>query len=680
MSHNLKPAARLTIIFVLAIILSGSVLAYFSINNISNLKDLTEKKILEEQRVLSDRVLNAISTILENVTTGLNANKVPLTGLREKLVKRAGEYSFVRQSFIIQKNGQFIHPNFSNSLLPVSGIRSPEKYVSSFTAGETAEFAEHDLRKARSHYLAGLRFAARSSDSARALNALGRVAVKMTDYENAIAHYSLIITDYPQVTDESGLAYSLYALPQLLSITDQDNYTETLQAVRLNLEKMADGTIPLYYSTEELLGSIPEYLKKTGSEKQGNAIVIDGLSACLQEQIRFILVYGEELKGLVAKVNSDHSPSSGNEFFVEGPASGMINSYFLINSSAENHIGFLIDSEKLLDTVLTMELQSGLEFEHIINFPASFSRYDAANDRLVNRSQLNPFFPGHTMVISLSNETLINDIVRRRAWIYGIAFLLLLGSMLLGVVLILRDIAREKHLARLRADFISNVTHELKTPLTSIRMYAESLILGRVKSPEGQKEYLSVMVNETDRLKRMINNILEFSKMEKGKPEYHIVRTNLASLVREAMNEMKYWFEREQFAVTTDLDEDIFAEVDTEKMKQAVGNLLSNAIKYSADLKEISVRVYRGHDHVCVEVSDRGIGIAEEELLRIFEEFYRVEQREGASGTGLGLTVVKEIVNAHNGKITVTSEVGKGSKFVILLKQQSGNSENNPGN
>jgi signal transduction histidine kinase len=667
MGNQVKPAARLTIIFILAIILSGSVLAYFSINNISNLKELTEKKILEEQSVLSDRVSNAINVMLENVTAGLSTNNVSLAGLRERLVVRASEYEFVRQSFILRSNGQFLHPNFSTAMPLVTNIKLSALSVSSFTAGETAEFTEQDLRKARRHYMEGLRYAAGSSDSARALNALGRAAVKMTDYENAIAHYSLIIRDYPGVTDASEMPYSLYALQQLLRITDQNTFSKTHPLVRLCLEKMADGTIPLYYSTEELMGLIPDYLKKSGTDKHDEPAVIENLSESLREQTRFISVYGEELKELAATGNPDDFLYAVNGFVLPDPASGMVHDYFLINTSAENHIGFLLDSDKLLDTILTMDLQSGLEFKHMIDFPAFFSRDDAIDERLVNRSQLNPFFPGQTMVISLTDETLINDIVRRRAWIYGIAFLLLLGAMLLGVVLILRDIAREKHLARLRADFISNVTHELKTPLTSIRMYAESLILGRVKSPEGQQDYLSVMVNETDRLKRMINNILEFSKMEKGKPEYHFVKTNLASLVREAMNEMRYWFEREQFKVTTDLDEDIFAEVDPEKMKQAVGNLLSNAIKYSADIKEVSVRLCRGHEHVFVEVSDRGIGIAEEELSRIFEEFYRVEQREGASGTGLGLTVVKEIVEAHNGKITVESEIGKGSRFTVRL-------------
>ena len=667
MSHSLKPAARLAVIFILAIVLSGSVLAYFSINNISNLKELTEKKILEEQRVLSDRVLNAINVMLINVTAGLSDNNSPLAELRQKLLTKDREFAFVTQSFIIGDRGQFIHPNFSKTLPPSPDIQSFVMSVSSFTTGEIAEFAEQDLRKARSHYQSGLKYASESSDTARALNALGRVAVKMTDYENAIAHYSLIITDHSDVTDANGLPYSCYALQQLLRIADQNNFSKTLPAVRLCLEKMANGTISLFYSTEELLELIPDYLKKIGSDKPDDTAVIDSLLASLREQTRFINMYGEELIDLVIKENAEKHPVAFNDFILADPSSGLTKDYVLIYASHENKPGFLIDSERLLDNILIKDLHSGLEFDYIIDFPASFTQTDVTSDRLIYTSQLNPFFPGQTMAIKPGDETLINDIVRRRAWIYGIAFLLLLGAMLLGVILILMDIAREKHLARLRSDFISNVTHELKTPLTSIRMYAESLMMGRVKSDSVQTEYLSVVVNEADRLKRMINNILEFSKMEKGIPEYHLVNSNLALILNEAIHEMNYWFEKEQFEVVTELDENICAEVDPEKMKQAVGNLLSNAIKYSTDTKKIFVRLFNKPEHICIEVEDLGVGIPEDKLSRILEQFYRIEQKESISGTGLGLTVVKEIIEAHNGTITVTSEIGKGSRFTIRM-------------
>jgi len=275
-------------------------------------------------------------------------------------------------------------------------------------------------------------------------------------------------------------------------------------------------------------------------------------------------------------------------------------------------------------------------------------------------TQISPFFPDLLIHIALQDENIIQEYISKRSWIYGIAILLLLMGMILGIFLILRDITREKHVARLRADFISNVTHELKTPLTSIYMFAESLLLGRVKQGKQKKEYLSVIIKESERLKRMINNILEFSKIE------------ISVLLGIVIDEMRYWFEEKQIQVITEL-EDIHMVMDREKMTQVFSNLLNNAIKYSMDSTRIFVRLYRDDHRMTVEIEDEGIGIPEDKLPHIFEKFYRVEQpeTESISGTGLGLTVVKEIVDAHKGKVLVESMPGKGSIFTIVLSINS---------
>ena len=259
--------------------------------------------------------------------------------------------------------------------------------------------------------------------------------------------------------------------------------------------------------------------------------------------------------------------------------------------------------------------------------------------------------------------------IKRRSWIYGVATFLLLITMMLGIILTLRDIAREKHVANLRSDFISNVTHELKTPLTSIRMYAESLIMRRMKTIPGQMKYLSVIVNESERLKRMINNILEFSKMEKARQEYHMVETNLSGILQRAILDMNYWLDKDGFKLKTKIKPEIKAMVDPEKLYQVYTNLLSNAIKYSGDSRNIYVRLDLINNSVVTEVEDEGIGIAKDQQSKIFDEFYRVDHQESGNitGTGLGLTVVKEIVEAHQGKIEVESAIGKGSKFSVIL-------------
>jgi signal transduction histidine kinase len=679
MINSLKPASRLTIIFILAVVLSGSILTYFSINNISNLKELTEKKILEEQRELSSRFLSAIENKIEKVTLGIE-NEIVQPGLiKDSLIKRAADYGFIIQPFILKNNGQFLYPNFVGIPENPSEENFPSRFKSAYRTGEKAEFVEKNLGKAKGYYLSCLGYSTGSSDSVKSLNALGRISIKLNNIKNAITYYNLVISEYFPVTDENGLPYAYYALHQLLKITNPDSCEKIFPVIEFCLEKMETGSIPLNYNTEELLNLVTDWLKDKNFSNGERSANINNLIESIKKQVQFTIQYGNELSVLIVKGIPNNHYTAGNDFKLVNSISGTNQEFFLINTNFENPAGFLIDRKVLFDTILKTDLQSGFNFDYKIAFPAVYNS-NTTEDNLFYTTQLNPLFPEQLIEIKPDDENLIKDLIKRRGWIYGIASVLLLVAMFLGVVLILRDIRRENYLARLRSDFTSNVTHELKTPLTSIRMYAESLMMGRVKSDSVQKEYLSIVVTETDRLKRMINNILEFSKMEKGKPEYHFVNSNLASILNTSIQEMNYWFEKEHFEVVTELDETIYAEVDSEKMMQAIGNLLSNAIKYSTDTKKIFIRLFKKSELVCIEVEDRGIGIPEDQLSRIFEQFYRIEQKEGISGTGLGLTVVKEIIEAHHGTISVTSVIGKGSKFVIMLNQLTGKSENNSGN
>ncbi|NQU87738.1 MAG: HAMP domain-containing histidine kinase [Mariniphaga sp.] len=158
--------------------------------------------------------------------------------------------------------------------------------------------------------------------------------------------------------------------------------------------------------------------------------------------------------------------------------------------------------------------------------------------------------------------------------------------------------------------------------------------------------------------------------MEKGKAEYRIVPVNLSELINSVIQEMNYWLEEKNFEVKTELDNTLIAEIDSEKIKQALENLISNAVKYSDEKRKIIIRLFAENNQACIEIEDFGIGISADQQEHIFEKFYRASQSGAAeiSGTGLGLTVVKEIVEAHGGQIKVTSEVGKGSRFSIYLK------------
>jgi signal transduction histidine kinase len=249
-----------------------------------------------------------------------------------------------------------------------------------------------------------------------------------------------------------------------------------------------------------------------------------------------------------------------------------------------------------------------------------------------------------------------------------------LALLILGLSLTLRAAARELRLAQAKTTFVSNVSHELKTPLALIRLFAETLELERVKSPEKARDYYRIIHHESRRLTQLINNILDFAKIEAGRREYQFVAADVAEVVTEVLGSYEYQLMSAGFELQTEIAPRLpLAVIDRDALAQAVLNLLNNAVKYSPDTKQVTVRVAARADGIAIEVADRGIGIPRAEQERIFEKFYRVSTGlvHDTKGSGLGLALVKHIVEAHGGRIVVESAPGQGSRFTILLPVQA---------
>jgi signal transduction histidine kinase len=278
-------------------------------------------------------------------------------------------------------------------------------------------------------------------------------------------------------------------------------------------------------------------------------------------------------------------------------------------------------------------------------------------------------FPGLTLAIKLPGTTLAamgQHFVHTSFLILGVISLLLTG----GIVMTHRNIAREMALARLKSDFVSNVSHELRTPLSLIRLYAETLEMGRLKSPDKYQEYYSIIRKESERLTALINNILDFSRIEAGRKEYDFRQTDMRELVRNTLESYRYQIEQSGFAFEEKIADDVPPlSVDREAMARSLLNLVNNALKYSQDQKYIGVNLFRDNGSVELEVVDHGIGIPQVEQTKIFDKFYRVGDPlvHNTKGSGLGLSLVRHIVQAHGGEVLVDSVPGRGSKFTINL-------------
>jgi signal transduction histidine kinase len=287
----------------------------------------------------------------------------------------------------------------------------------------------------------------------------------------------------------------------------------------------------------------------------------------------------------------------------------------------------------------------------------------------VERVMASPSFRGFKLSLRYRDISIEQDVNHWRMGTFAlVGFIdLMLGA---GLMLVYSNVRREMHLSRLKSDFVANVSHELKTPLALVRLFAETLELGRVPNPAKAQEYYRVINKESQRLTQLINNILDFSRIEAGRKEYRFTPTDIRRVVEGVLESYRFQIEQQGFKLEESLGADLPAvEGDPEALAQALINLINNAMKFSGDDRFIRVEARKVDDAVRVSVADHGIGVAKGEQRKIFDKFYRAEDSlvHDTKGSGLGLSLVKHIMDAHGGRVEVDSTPGRGSTFTLVL-------------
>jgi signal transduction histidine kinase len=351
-----------------------------------------------------------------------------------------------------------------------------------------------------------------------------------------------------------------------------------------------------------------------------------------------------------------------------------------VNGSRLNETGgLLLNADYLRDSLLRRILQSNV-------YPETTAWIVKGSDdktilmsekppsgSITVRSTFKGGFPSWSVEFYQQNPDLFETFLISRRGIYFYVFFLLAGILIFGLILTNRTVSHELELSKMKSDFVSTVSHEFKSPLSSIRQLAEMLQSGRVPSEDRRRQYYDVLVEQSERLSLLIDNILDFAKIEEGRKKFNFEIVDIGPLLLEIVSTIQDSIRHKDFVIKVEIEENLQSiMVDRAAITQAITNLIDNAIKYSGEAKNILVRAFVENQYLIITVKDFGIGIRKEEIDKVFERFYRGGDAltRTVKGSGLGLTLVKQIVEVHNGNVNVESKPGDGSIFSIRLPLQ----------
>ena len=630
-----------TALFVLLILLPASILTYLSI-----------RAFRDEQR----SALAELNLLIPQLQQSLDQRLVELsTSIAESPQPRELDIPEVESIVTLDAEGRFLYPRY----LPLNLVERSTSFARLLRRAEEFEFAAGDPIAALGACEEGLELARSQRETAEALNSLGRIALALGRTEEALQRHEQLRA-YPLVLDADG------AHPLTLSFLRLAPHLPPEQAassIEEWTEQTLAGAYPLFPGCRYIIDQFALRIDALHIPKARRTSLRERLTR-IGKLVDLIDIYtdlaatGLDPLGIFAGLDP-----VGESFLVR------------LESSPSGTVVVRFDLE-----ALGADLQrspAGLELQNR-GFGATLFDVDyTARFELQHRSGPRQVVPASQSIYRLSlgifarNEAFVLRNYRNRNLFIMAGILLLAGAIAGGAYLLLRDATIQIQTARLRSEFVANVSHELRTPLTSIRMYAETLLLGRYRGQEQLRDYLETIMHESQRLSRMVGNVLDFSRMESGRKTYDFTDVDLGELVRQTAEEFAPLLEERDFTLEIDVEPTLpSVRADAEAVATGLANLMSNAVKYAGERREIRLSVSAEDDRQIVEVADRGIGVPTEDADRIFEKFQRAANAgETATGTGLGLTLVRGIAQAHGGSAAYRPNPEGGSIFSLILPQ-----------
>ena len=659
---------KIILYYALAVVLPGIVLGYLAYRGIRNDQALREKENLRRLEINSQAFFNEIdSSFVEFINERTADSMLSGTGHGDPSVL----VLFIRDTSGLKKliTHQLLYLPAELLTIKPEQLNPPPI----MKEGRRLEFIEHRYRNALSFYQDETLKTTNPSEKIQSLVASARLYNKMHQPERAKALYDKMRKDYPENLLNGQIPLELMASLEILKINLAigENYE-----MRNNSQKYLELLLhpPCEYDVNQFdmfYQSFKEIIHETDLGIDSLFQEIDTQRARTDYLIR--ILSGPDL---TATNSNNHFKGDKN-----GLSSIPINSakltavYLSWNKNNSTQTSMVIDfpvylksiSEKMIKkldpgssiNIKIEDNQGKLVFSKVLKEEIGYLSFPFPEN-----------LPQWKLLLSENKPGFLTTLLKARSGIYLFIFILIALLMLLGFAFIMYTLNVELRLNKLKSEFISNVSHELKSPLTSIRMMTEMLHHNRVQTEERKSAYYSAMLEESEHLSHLIDNILDFSRMDDDRKKYDFTDVNLEELLCKFLESTRERLQEPGFDIRYNRPDHVpVVKADKNAILQVFYNLVDNAIKFSGTSRQIDITLFAKGDKVLFCVRDYGIGISGKDQEKIFDRFYRGDkpQRLGIKGSGIGLTIVKQIIEAHGGTINIESEVGKGSRVVVRL-------------
>jgi signal transduction histidine kinase/tetratricopeptide (TPR) repeat protein len=702
---GIRKRKKIFLLFLLGIGLPSLLLGYFAFRGIQNDQALIEKRRLDDHRRAAEQVMSSMDqsisdmehAFVEVLSDQINRNE---SDLIKPLKDFTNQYPLVEEIFLFRNSDTIGFPLADFLFFQDGSLKNPtspsglSSISPNFRKAQNMEFQQKNYQKALSFYQRAMEQINNRQTKGECLIAIARVQKKAKLFERAVDSYKKISNGYSQILVADGIPLGLAAQLELGSLYREEG--DILSAIKthmglyramINTEWVLRKSVYVFFS-QAVKGSIQDIFSQESphteiSDFQRTYHDLQNKEQERKEQTERLLLFQERATtDIQAKmpqsVGDSLNPSKRcileigrNVYFVslfhldqgerrdsQGKWGILLSASYLKNNLLQNFLHSNVPSEKSSWIVRGREGQVVLASEN------------APSGSLVVKANFTDNFPDWILEFYHQEPPLFETFLFSRRGIYFFMFLLIGGILIFGLILTVRTVSHELELARMKSDFVSTISHEFKSPLTSIRQLAEMLHSGRVPSEERRQKYYDVLLEQSERLSLLTENVLNFAKMEEGRKEFIFEKTNIKSLLEDLVSSVQERVRHGGFSIQLKMKDSLPPIMaDRDALIQAVSNLIDNAIKYSGKVKKVEVKAFQEDQNVVVTVKDFGIGIGKEDRDKIFDRFYRGgdELTRTVKGSGLGLTLVKQIVEAHHGSIRVKSEPGQGSTFSIKL-------------